>query len=93
MTKQELFKLLIEEQFVIIGRPDIKYEDIVNTGKYSIIEGVPWYSYFQYTTDEQFETWKKFCIKNIKKHLRLNEALAENEFSWVNLSYGLKQAY
>lgn len=93
MTNQELFKLLIEQQFIIIGRPDVKYEDVAGTGKYSNIEGIPWYQYFQYTTDEQFQTWKKFCIKNIKKYLRLKEASAENEFIWLNLSYGLKQTY
>ena len=54
---------------------------------------VIWYQYYTIKTEEEFNTWKNFCIKTIIKYLKFSKKQAEKEFSSLNLAFGLKQKY
>lgn len=54
---------------------------------------VIWYQYYTFKTEEEFNNWKKFCIETFRKYLKLSKEQAESEFSWFDLSVGLKQEY
>jgi hypothetical protein len=41
-------------------------------------------------TQEQYEVWREYSIKYIKKEKKVPMKYAEREFAWFNLSYGLK---
>lgn len=106
MNKTELVKLLINQQFKIIGKSDVSYDDVKIGGKFEkivikkrklfgLIKEVscPWYQYFTFDSKEQFEEWRNFCIKQIIRYTNKSKIAAENEFAWINLAYGLKQNY
>lgn len=48
-----------------------------------------WYSDYTMTTGQHSE-WKAFCIDLMRKKLRWPKKMAEREFSWLDLAYGLK---
>jgi hypothetical protein len=54
---------------------------------------IPWYQYCTFKTEEQFESWKAFCILELISKLKMTKEQAEEEFNWMNLNYGLKQEY
>lgn len=76
--KMDLIMLIINKQLSIYN---LTYEDV---------KDIPdWYS--KYTmNDDQFNEWKMWSIDTIKKTLKCSKARSENEFNWLNLSYGLK---
>lgn len=53
------------------------------------IEGQDWFMYYTFT-EEEAEEFKKWAILVIKKALKCRKKIAEKEFSWFNLAYGLK---
>ena len=50
-----------------------------------------WYSDNAFTSREQYEQWKDYFMKHFYdwKPKRVSHYIAENEFSWFNLCYGL----
>ena len=61
---------------------DVKYEDLLGRKD-------DWYA--QYTMrQEQYESWKEYSVKYIKKEKKVPMKYAEQAFAWFNLSYGLK---
>jgi len=56
-------------------------------------DGLPWYQHFTFKTKEEFESWKEYCLKEIKKRYKINEQLVHMEFNWLNFNYGLKTEY
>lgn len=54
---------------------------------------VPWYWYFTFESEQEFNEWKEFCINLFRKELKMSKKGAEKEFAWFNLNYGLKQNY
>lgn len=53
-----------------------------------------WYQHYVFDTEEQFEEWKQFCLKELRNtRERLSRRNAEKVFTWINLQYGLKQQY
>lgn len=78
---QRIVEHLINKMFEIAGH-DVKYEDLLDRKD-------DWYA--QYTmTQEQYEVWREYSIKYIKKEKKVPMKYAEREFAWFNLSYGLK---
>lgn len=69
-----------------------KFLGIIPYTKYSS-KKVIWYRYYTFKTEEEFLSWKKFCIETFKQYLKLTDEKCENEFTWLNLAYGLKQEY
>lgn len=53
----------------------------------------PWYQYYTFESEQEFNEWKKFCINLFRKELKISKAKAEKEFAWFNLSHRLKQNY
>ena len=71
----------INKMFEIAGH-EVRYVDIKNSQE-------AWYQ--KYTmTKEQEETWKQWFLKEVVAEKIINKSLAEKEFMWFNLSYGLK---
>jgi hypothetical protein len=79
--KQNAVKDIINEMFKIAGH-EVTYEDI--KGRQD-----DWYS--QWTmTESQYDEWKKWGQKYLKKKFRLSEFYAEREMSMIGLMWGLK---
>lgn len=53
----------------------------------------PWYQYYTFNSEQEFNEWKEFCINLFRKELKMSKTKAETEFGWFNLNYGLKQNY
>lgn len=78
---QQIVKHLIDKMFEYANL-DVKYEDVLGRKD-------DWYA--QYTmTQEQYEAWREYSVKYIKKEKKVPIKYAEREFAWFNLSYGLK---
>ena len=78
---QLIVKHLIDKMFEYANL-DVKYEDLLDRKD-------DWYA--QYTmTQEQYEAWREYSVKYIKKEKKVPMKYAEREFAWFNLSYGLK---
>lgn len=78
---QQIVKHLIDKMFEYANL-DVKYEDLLSRKD-------DWYA--QYTmTQEQYEAWREYSVKYIKKEKKVPIKYAEREFAWFNLSYGLK---
>lgn len=72
---------IIDEQFKIIGL-DIKFENVqeyITVNKKKVI----WYEHYLFDNVEQYEKWKSWAIKEMKK-MEL-----EDEFMKLDLIYGL----
>ena len=61
--------------------------------KKKVITTIPWYWYFIFESEQEFNEWKEFCINLFRKELKMTKKAAGKEFGWFNLSYGLKQDY
>lgn len=53
----------------------------------------PWYQYYTFESEQEFNEWKEFCINLFRKELNMTKEKAEKEFVLFDLSYGLKQDY
>ena len=54
---------------------------------------VPWYQYYTFKSEAQYQDWKTFCLLEIISKLKYTKAMAENSFAWLDLHCGLKQDY
>ena len=82
----------INKQFEIIGdshRWD-SWEELCEWSK--LEENKHWYSDFCFETPEQFREWKAYFMEHFYdwQPKRVSKREAEREFSWFNLSYGLR---
>lgn len=57
------------------------------------VKSKPWYRYYTFNSEQEYNNWKKFCINLFRKELKMTKAKAEREFGWFDLNYGLKQNY
>lgn len=81
---QELLTLMINKQ---LEKYKLTIEDV---------EGIEnWFLKYTFDTHEEYLEWKKYCINLLlkKSKVRFNKTNAEKEFNWIDLMYGLKQAY
>jgi hypothetical protein len=86
----EFARMLIQKELDFHGASFDEVKDLPD-GK---INGTPWYLFYTFDKPEQYEEWKEFCIKEfMNTRERLSRARAIHEFSWLDLSYGLKQEY
>ena len=51
-----------------------------------------WYSRHQWPDKESEEKFREWAVGEIKRVFGMSKRAAGNEFSWFNLSYGLKSA-
>lgn len=53
------------------------------------IEGKRWYQYYTWTYKE-FDEFKVWAIKEIKKHEKVSEEIAKKKFGYFHLQFGLR---
>ena len=79
--KEKLLIDLINKMFEVAGH-NVTFEDIKDRKD-------DWYN--QWTmTEEQYQQWQKWGIKEIKKKLKLTDVYAQRQMSMVGLNWGLK---
>lgn len=82
----------INKEFEIIGSTNRwnTFEELCEWSK--LEENKHWYSHNVFSTPEQFKQWKQYFMEHFYdwQPKRVSKRTAENEFSWFNLSYGLK---
>jgi aminoglycoside/choline kinase family phosphotransferase len=78
ITKQNLAEHLIQKQLEYVGKTieDIKLDE-------------KWYNN-NTLTKEQYEEWKDYSLKLIKKTIKYRKSIVEREFAMFDLMYGLK---
>ena len=82
----------INKEFEIIGDSH-RWNSWAELCQWSKLEeNKHWYSNFCFETPEQFREWKAYFMEHFYdwQPKRVSKAQAEREFSWFNLSYGLK---
>ena len=72
---------LINQMFIIAGH-EVTYDDVVGRKD-------DWYAQWTMTV-EQSEEWRAWGENYLRKNLKLNKYLAEQEMAMVNLMWGLK---
>lgn len=82
--KEFVLTTRIEKKKIFFG---LFTKDIVQPHK------IPWYQYYTFNSEQEFNEWKEFCINLFKKEFKLTDTQAAREFAWFNLSHGLKQNY
>ena len=82
----------INKEFEIIGSTKHwdTYEELIEWSK--LEENKHWYSNDSFATPEQWKQWKQYYMEHFYdwQPQRVSERVAEREFFWFNLSYGLK---
>lgn len=79
--KEKLLIDLINKMFEIAGH-NVTFEDIKDRKD-------DWYN--QWTmTEDQYNEWRKWGVKQIKKVTKLNDVYAERQMGMVGLNWGLK---
>jgi hypothetical protein len=79
--KEQLLIDLINKMFEMAGH-NVKFEDIKDRKD-------DWYN--QWTmTEDQYNQWRNWGVKQIKKVTKLNDVYAERQMSMVGLNWGLK---
>ena len=82
----------VNKEFEIIGSP-MKWATFEELSAWSKLpENHRWYSNYCFETPEQFWEWKAYFMSHFYdwQPKRVSKAMAEREFSWFNLQYGLK---
>ena len=79
--KEKLLVDIINKMFEIAGH-NVTFEDIKDRKD-------DWYN--QWTmTEEQYEQWRKWGSKEIKKLMKLTDVYADRQMAMIGLNYGLK---
>jgi hypothetical protein len=79
--KEKLMIDLINKMFEIAGH-NVTFDDIKDRKD-------DWYN--QWTmTEEQYEQWRKWGSKEIKKLMKLTDVYADRQMAMIGLNYGLK---
>lgn len=78
INRENISRHLIEYQLAMVGKSMM---DTLDDDK--------WYFNITMTT-EQFEEFKKYSIKLIKKIFKCNTSRALSTFDWFNLAFGLR---
>jgi hypothetical protein len=73
--------MILNKMFEIAGH-NVTYDDIKDR-KYD------WYTEWTMTV-QQSKEWQDWGVDYLRKNLKMNKVLAENEMRWVNLQWGLK---
>lgn len=92
METVEKIKLLNAELInKMMEKFGITYDDIISNldeNNRWIIDEKDWYDYYTFENGE-YEEFKDWAIKEIKRIFKTNKKKAESEFSWWYLNFGL----
>ena len=98
----------IEEYFINKWRinPVIAEKNIINymLRKYNVdfdyvvsnpeIGGVPWYQYYTFDSEKEYEKWKKYALKQFNRaYPYSSENFNKRRVVWLDFQYGLKKSY
>lgn len=80
---------------LIVNKQLAKYKvDMEYVKENEKIDGEDWYNYYTFNSEKEFNSWKKFAKRIIKKtYPYLDESGINKEFSMLNLMWGLKRNY
>jgi hypothetical protein len=79
--KEKLFVDILNKLFEIAGH-DVTFEDIKDRKD-------AWYNDWT-MTEEQYEEWKKWGAKQIKKVMKYTDTYADRQMSMIGANWGLK---
>jgi hypothetical protein len=79
--KEKLFVDIINKMFEIAGHK-VTFEDIKDRKD-------AWYNDWTMTED-QYNEWRKWGCKELKKKLKLTDVYADRQMSMIGLNWGLK---
>ena len=88
---KELMEILINKE---LEKYNTTLEDIKALPDQQV-NGVPWYQYYTFDSEEEYIKWKEFCLDILMNHTRPKypKKSAMREFIWVDLMWGLKNNY
>lgn len=83
------------EEFInrLVNKSLEPYKVTFQEVKKTLYNELPWYQHFTFKTKEEYESWKDYCKKEIKKRYKINSYLVDMEFEWLNLTFGLRNEY
>lgn len=85
--KSAIVKMIVNKQL----KPfNVDYDYVIKNPK---INGIDWYIYYTFNNEKDYNKWREYSIKLIKKHITNDQKMAEKEFSWIDLYCGLKHNY
>ena len=87
-SKDEIVRLIINKQL----KPyKVDYDYVIKNPQ---INGEDWFRYYRFNNEKEFEKWKRYSIKLLKRHVTQgSEEIANREFSMIDLYYGLMHNY
>lgn len=85
--KNDIVKMIVNKQLKPYG---VNYDHVVKSPK---INGEDWFIHYTFNNEQDYNKWRKYSIKLIKKHITNDQKMAEREFSWIDLYCGLKHNY
>lgn len=86
----KIAEILINKE---LEKYNVTVDDIECQG--DVIDGKNWFQYYTFDNEEEFLSWKNFCIDFLttKVSPKISNCRAKEEFMWFNLQYGLKTNY
>jgi hypothetical protein len=86
LTNSEFIELIVDKELEIANAP-VRYKDLIGARK---DEFQHWYQDFCFDTVEQFLEWKQFFYDHFYDWQPKRVKNIDEQFSWINLQYGLK---
>ena len=85
---EKVIKLIINN---MLKKYNVDYEFVT---KNQIIEEKNWYEYYTFDSEEEYENWKKYSLKILKRRYYYgSDDFVKKQFVWIDLMWGLKQNY
>lgn len=80
---------------LIIDKELQKYNvDMYYVMEHPIINGENWCNYYTFNSEKEFNRWKKFSLKILKKAIPYaDDYILNREFSMLNLMWGIRVNY
>lgn len=88
INKELAVKLIIDKELQ-------KYNvDMYYVMEHPKINGEDWFTYYTFDSEKEFNRWKKFSLKILKKAIPYaDDYILNREFSMLNLMWGIRENY
>lgn len=83
MAKENLIPIIIDK---MLEKHGVDYAYVLENQE---IEGMPWYTYYTFTKEEE-KAFKDWFIKFVGKKIKFSKKHIEIEYSLFSLMYGLR---
>ena len=97
ISSDQFLEDIINKELSIVGA-EVTFKDLVEDSSLPIEDQKyqNWFNIFQFQTPQQFLEWKEYVLEHFydwqPKYL-YNKRRLQEEFSWINLQYGLSLAF